>query len=79
MLTKASSSSRRRLLRQTPGKRYPDHNSTQTVSPNPLYRFHDIAWVKGRDSDGKGIIAGALENGCLDLWDAEKLLRKDRS
>ncbi|KAI4146909.1 MAG: hypothetical protein LQ340_005763 [Diploschistes diacapsis] len=42
-------------------------------------RFHDIAWVKGRDSDGKGIIAGALENGCLDLWDAEKLLRKDRS
>ncbi|KAK6359361.1 protein transport protein S31 [Orbilia brochopaga] len=30
-------------------------------------RFHDIAW------GNRGIIAGALENGSLDLWNAESL------
>ncbi|KAK6500833.1 protein transport protein S31 [Arthrobotrys conoides] len=30
-------------------------------------RFHDIAWGK------RGIIAGGLENGTLDLWNAESL------
>ena len=35
-------------------------------------RFNDIAWT-GRGSS-RGIIAGALENGSLDLWDADKLL-----
>lgn len=35
-------------------------------------RFHDIAWA--RLKSGQGIIAGALENGSLDLWDADKLL-----
>ena len=40
-------------------------------------RFHDIAWVQPKDGHSKGVIAGALENGSLDLWDAEKLLTKD--
>ena len=37
-------------------------------------RFNDIAWTKEPDSDSRGVIAGALENGSLDLWDADKLL-----
>ena len=36
-------------------------------------RFHDIAWGK-RSDESQGVIAGALESGSLDLWDAEKLL-----
>lgn len=37
-------------------------------------RFHDIAWVQQKDGFSRGLIAGALENGSLDFWDAEKLL-----
>ncbi|MCJ1353106.1 MAG: protein transport protein S31 [Icmadophila ericetorum] len=37
-------------------------------------RFHDIAWVQPKDEHSKGVIAGALENGSLDLWDVENLL-----
>ncbi|KAF4304406.1 Protein transport protein sec31 [Botryosphaeria dothidea] len=37
-------------------------------------RFHDIAWSQPDESHPRGIIAGALESGNLDLWDAEKLL-----
>ncbi|KAF4635718.1 hypothetical protein G7Y89_g2366 [Cudoniella acicularis] len=37
-------------------------------------RFHDIAWAPANAEHPKGIIAGALENGSLDLWDAEKLI-----
>ncbi|KAF3480522.1 uncharacterized protein GIQ15_05869 [Arthroderma uncinatum] len=36
-------------------------------------RFHDLAWAETEDSS-RGLIAGALENGSLDLWDAGKLL-----
>ena len=36
--------------------------------------FNDIAWTKDGSSSSHGIIAGALENGSLDLWNAEKLL-----
>ncbi|TPX15197.1 uncharacterized protein E0L32_004755 [Thyridium curvatum] len=36
-------------------------------------RFYDIAWGLPNDDHPRGIIAGALENGSLDLWDAEKL------
>uniref|UniRef100_Q5S580 Protein transport protein SEC31 n=1 Tax=Ajellomyces capsulatus TaxID=5037 RepID=SEC31_AJECA len=35
--------------------------------------FHDLAWTESEDSS-RGIIAGALENGSLDLWNADKLL-----
>ena len=38
------------------------------------YRFHDIAWAPANADHPRGIIAGALENGSLDLWDAEKLI-----
>ncbi|KFY50708.1 hypothetical protein V496_09232 [Pseudogymnoascus sp. VKM F-4515 (FW-2607)] len=37
-------------------------------------RFHDIAWAPPNENHPKGIIAGALDNGSLDLWDAQKLL-----
>ncbi|KAI0512849.1 hypothetical protein F5B22DRAFT_613464 [Xylaria bambusicola] len=40
-------------------------------------RFYDIAWGKPSEDYPKGIIAGALENGSLDLWDVDKLLRND--
>ncbi|KAL8797220.1 MAG: hypothetical protein Q9195_000687 [Heterodermia aff. obscurata] len=36
-------------------------------------RFHDIAWAPESDDHSQGMIAGALENGALDLWDVEKL------
>ncbi|KAE8349360.1 hypothetical protein BDV28DRAFT_141423 [Aspergillus coremiiformis] len=35
--------------------------------------FNDLAWTQSEDNT-RGIIAGALENGSLDLWDADKLL-----
>ncbi len=37
-------------------------------------RFYDIAWSPPDTDHPRGIIAGALENGSLDLWDAEKLV-----
>ena len=37
-------------------------------------RFNDIAWTQSESANSKGIIAGALENGSLDLWDTGKLL-----
>ena len=37
-------------------------------------RFHDIAWAPPNEDHPNGIIAGALDNGSLDLWDAQKLL-----
>ncbi|KAK3191294.1 protein transport protein S31 [Lecanicillium sp. MT-2017a] len=36
-------------------------------------RFYDIAWGPPDADHPNGIIAGAMENGSLDLWDAEKL------
>ena len=40
-------------------------------------RFNDIAWTTGNDDQSRGIVAGALENGSLDLWNADKLLSGD--
>ncbi|KAK6069050.1 WD domain-containing protein [Seiridium cupressi] len=37
-------------------------------------RFYDIAWGPPTEDYAQGIIAGALENGALDLWDAQKLI-----
>ncbi|KAJ2906944.1 Protein transport protein SEC31 [Zalerion maritima] len=37
-------------------------------------RFYDIAWSPPLESHPKGIIAGALENGTITLWDPEKLI-----
>ncbi|ENH68404.1 Protein transport protein SEC31 [Fusarium oxysporum f. sp. cubense race 1] len=37
-------------------------------------RFYDVAWGPPNKDHPRGIIAGALENGSLDLWDAEKLI-----
>ena len=35
--------------------------------------FNDVAWSEPTDDHPLGVIAGALENGSIDLWDAEKL------
>lgn len=35
--------------------------------------FNDIAWSAPDDNHPLGVIAGALENGSVDLWDAQKL------
>ena len=35
--------------------------------------FNDIAWSEPNDDYPLGVIAGALDNGSIDLWDAEKL------
>lgn len=37
-------------------------------------RFYDIAWGGVTKERPRGIIAGGLENGSLDLWDAEALI-----
>jgi len=39
---------------------------------NVLCRFYDLAWSKPSEDHSQGIIAGAAENGSLDLWDAAK-------
>ena len=38
-------------------------------------RFHDIAWAPESATHPRGVIAGALENGSLDLWGAEQMIR----
>ncbi|KAL8945233.1 MAG: hypothetical protein Q9211_000243 [Gyalolechia sp. 1 TL-2023] len=57
---------------ETSGERQPiarvDTDSRQVKA------FHDIAWAKPNDDHPAGLLAGALENGSLDLWSAEKLL-----
>ncbi|KAF7192549.1 Protein transport protein sec31 [Pseudocercospora fuligena] len=35
--------------------------------------FNDIAWSQPDDDHPLGVIAGALENGSVDVWDAQKL------
>ncbi|KAL2265397.1 hypothetical protein VTJ83DRAFT_6497 [Remersonia thermophila] len=37
-------------------------------------RFYDIAWGAPSDDHPRGVIAGAMEDGALQLWDAAKLL-----
>jgi protein transport protein SEC31 len=39
--------------------------------------FHDLAWSEHLDNK-RGIVAGALDNGSLKLWDADKLLNGTR-
>ncbi|PNS16713.1 hypothetical protein CAC42_4677 [Sphaceloma murrayae] len=42
-------------------------------SINTDSRFHDITWSQPTGDRKRGVIAGALENGALELWDADKL------
>lgn len=44
-----------------------------TVLTAGFYSFNDLAWTES-DDNSRGIIAGALNSGSLDLWDADKLL-----
>ncbi|KAK3304246.1 uncharacterized protein B0T15DRAFT_535897 [Chaetomium strumarium] len=37
-------------------------------------RFYDIAWGAASDEHPRGVVAGAMEDGSLQLWDAAKLL-----
>ena len=42
--------------------------------------FHDLAWTHTDDSSKQGVIAGALDNGTLGLWNVDQLLEdKDRA
>ncbi|KAK7417168.1 protein transport protein S31 [Neonectria punicea] len=47
------------------------------VSISTESRFYDVAWSPPDNNHPKGIIAGALENGSLDMWDAAKLVAGD--
>lgn len=40
-------------------------------------RFNDLAWAES-DEHPRGVIAGALENGSLEIWDADKLINGAR-
>ncbi|BDD60919.1 protein transport protein S31 [Monascus purpureus] len=50
-----------------------------TQEPQPIAKFdtdsgfNDLAWAES-DHNSRGVIAGALDNGSLSLWDADKLL-----
>ncbi len=48
-------------------------SGTRAASLTSLPRFYDIAWGPPDADHPRGIIAAALENGALDLYDAEKL------
>jgi protein transport protein SEC31 len=37
-------------------------------------KFYDIAWGGISSSKPKGVVAGALESGILNLWDPEKVM-----
>lgn len=43
----------------------------------PHNSFHDLAWSDHYDNK-RGIVAGALDNGSLKLWDADRLLNGTR-
>ncbi|KAL8926069.1 MAG: hypothetical protein Q9172_001948 [Xanthocarpia lactea] len=51
-----------------------NHESQPVASVETDSRFHDIAWAYPNSEHPQGLLAGALENGSLDLWSAEKLL-----
>ena len=51
--------------------------ATRVLTVSFRIRFNDIAWTTGDNDHSRGIIAGALENGSLDLWDTDKLLSGD--
>ncbi|KAF8460267.1 hypothetical protein BDZ91DRAFT_739452 [Kalaharituber pfeilii] len=44
------------------------------ASMSTEFRFYDIAWGRVSNDKPKGIIAGALESGTLNLWSADALL-----
>ncbi|KAF2172889.1 hypothetical protein M409DRAFT_62549 [Zasmidium cellare ATCC 36951] len=53
-----------------------DHESDLKPAGNPITTdsgFNDIAWSEPSDDHPLGVIAGAFENGSIDLWDAQKL------
>jgi protein transport protein SEC31 len=42
------------------------------------FSFHDLAWTHAKDPSERGMIAGALDNGTLGLWNVDRLL-EDKS
>ena len=82
--TMGSRPGKRATRRRTPTRRQSAHRlrviNAQFYSSRKLHfnnvfcRFHDLAWTSLDDSYSRGVIAGALDNGSLDLWDAGKLL-----
>lgn len=48
--------------------------TSTALTINALPRFYDIAWGAPSDDHPRGVVAGAMEDGSLQLWDAAKLL-----
>ena len=52
-----------------------------TNSKDPIFsalvdnRFYAIAWSKPSEGRSKGVLAGAFENGTIELWDVQELIK----
>lgn len=53
----------------------PIDKSTPAVVATVSARFHALAWSKPFDGHAQGVIAGAFEDGIVEFWDAEILLK----
>uniref|UniRef100_A0A060TIW1 Protein transport protein SEC31 n=1 Tax=Blastobotrys adeninivorans TaxID=409370 RepID=A0A060TIW1_BLAAD len=63
---------------------FDDHSSegfqvTPVKSIDTSARFYDIAWGAVSNAKPKGVVAGGLENGSLEIWDADKVLSGETS
>lgn len=56
-------------------KAVPDADLTPVSSITTDSGFNDIAWSQPSEDFPFGLVAGALDNGAVDVWDAEKLRR----
>ena len=59
------------------GVDWPFCNGARTPLTDSFASFYDIAWGQADEAHPAGVIAGALESGSLDLWDAAKLIAGD--
>ncbi|CAI5757311.1 unnamed protein product [Candida verbasci] len=51
-------------------------NNKEPIFTAPVEnRFYAIAWSKPFENYSKGLIVGAFENGIVEFWDAEKLIK----
>lgn len=74
----ARNRSRLRALPRIPGQSVVDLEGLETLLTCPCFRFYDIAWSLPTGDHADGVIATALENGSLQLYDAKKLVESAR-
>lgn len=53
----------------------PTNKKEPLISADVDNRFHALAWSKPFDGRSKGLLVGAFENGTIEFWDAEVLIR----